>query len=785
MNVKAQHPRLRRWLRRLAVALTLILLTAVALDRLFPLPLPDPDKQAATVVLARDGTPLRAFADHDGVWRYPVTPEQVSPLYIQALLGYEDQWFWRHPGVNPLALVRAAWQWVRHGEIVSGGSTLTMQVARIIDPNSRTVTGKLHQILRALQLEVHLSKTQILSLYLDNAPFGGTIEGVEAASWAYLGKPAEHLSHAEAALLAVLPQAPSHMRPDRHPARARKARDKVLQRLVDEGVWSPGTAASARMEPVVARSLDPPMLAPMLARRLHNADPSARRIRSTIDANLQRAMQDRVHSYLSRLPPRTSAALLVLDNATGATRVYVGSGSFGSDARLGYVDMVRAWRSPGSTLKPFLYGMALDDGLIDSGSLLLDAPQSFDGYRPGDFSGAFSGPVTAADALRLSLNVPAVDLLDRVGPARFNARLANAGLSLQLPHGAAPNLSIILGGAGARLEDLVSAYTAFNNHGIASAARMTQDAPVRQRRVLSPGAAWIVRRMLDEHPRPGYSADSLADSNRPPLAWKTGTSYGFRDAWAVASMPRYSIGVWIGRPDGTPMPGQYGAVTALPLLFQVADSLPPNQGRGSPPPASVSRTTVCWPLGRAPDPAQPQLCQRRLQAWVLDGVIPPTLPQRQDTRWNASALELRVDAQTGERLSAACHRRQERSIQIARWPVLAWPWLSSVQRKRASLPRLATGCPDDALEQAQNIHIEGIADGASITHASNSSQAPRLSLRALGSDKDILWLINGRLISTTSPRQAFVHDYDEPGHKTITALGTDGGWAQIRFKVMP
>lgn len=209
MSRSGQHPRLRRWIRRLAIAFALILIAAFALDRLFPLPLPDPDEQAATVVLARDGTPLRAFADQNGVWRYPVTPEQVSPLYIQALLGYEDQWFWRHPGVNPWAMTRAAWQWVRQGQIVSGGSTLTMQVARIIDPNSRTVIGKLHQILRALQLEVHLSKKQILTLYLDNAPFGGTIEGVEAASWAYLGKSAEHLSHAEAALLAVLPQAPA------------------------------------------------------------------------------------------------------------------------------------------------------------------------------------------------------------------------------------------------------------------------------------------------------------------------------------------------------------------------------------------------------------------------------------------------------------------------------------------------------------------------------------------------------------------------------------------------
>jgi penicillin-binding protein 1C len=213
-----------RWLKRLTCAGIALLLLAVVLDRVFPLPLPDDVHDGATVVLARDGTPLRAFADANGVWRYPVGVDEVSPLYRQALLTYEDRWFWRHPGVNPWSLLRAAWQWARHGEIVSGGSTLTMQVARIIDPNSRSIGGKLHQVLRALQLEAHLSKRQILALYYNHAPFGGTIEGVEAASWAYLGKPANRLSRAEAALLTVLPQAPSRLRPDRHPERARAAR---------------------------------------------------------------------------------------------------------------------------------------------------------------------------------------------------------------------------------------------------------------------------------------------------------------------------------------------------------------------------------------------------------------------------------------------------------------------------------------------------------------------------------------------------------------------------------
>ena len=490
-----------RWPALLRWGTVALLSSLLVLDLLFPPPLPKA-RDTSTLVVARDGTPLRAFADRDGVWRYPATPESVSPLYLDALLNYEDRWFWKHPGVNPWAMLRAGGQWLRRGRIVSGGSTLTMQVARILDPHSRTPWGKLKQLLRALQLEAHLSKREILSLYLERAPFGGTIEGVEAASWAYLGKPATRLSQAEAALLAVLPQSPSRLRPDRHPDAARAARDKVLARMVALGVWTPAQVEEARIEPVVARSLQPPLSAALLAERLRQRQPRAARIESTVDADLQRTLEERVASYFSQLPARTSAALLVIDNASMEARAYVGSVTFGDKERLGHVDMVQAWRSPGSTLKPFLYGLALDDGLIHSESLLVDAPQSFGGYRPGNFDAAFNGPIGAAEALRLSLNVPAVDLLDRVGPARFSARLANAGIALKYPRGAAPNLALILGGTGARLEDLVGAFAAFNRGGLAGRVRYTPQDVREDRRLVSPGAAWIIREILESHPLP-------------------------------------------------------------------------------------------------------------------------------------------------------------------------------------------------------------------------------------------------------------------------------------------
>ena len=779
-----------RWLRRHGLALlrwgtVALLLALLVLDLAFPPPLPE-HRDHATLVTARDGSPLRAFADADGVWRHPASEATVSPLYIDALLAYEDRWFRHHPGVNPVALLRAARQAVASRRIVSGGSTLTMQVARILEPHPRTIPGKLRQMLRAVQLEAHLSKDEILTLYLERAPFGGTIEGVEAASWAYLGKPASRLSHAEAALLAVLPQAPTRLRPDRESEAARRARDKVLERMVSTGRWSRAQVDDALVEPVVARALRPPLSAALLAERLRARDPRAERIESTIDAALQRTLEERLSNYVGRLPERTSAALLVVDNESMEARAYLGTAAFGDAARLGHVDMVRAWRSPGSTLKPFVYGMALDDGLVHSQSLLLDAPQSFDGYRPGNFDAAFNGPVTVADALRLSLNVPAVDMLDRVGAARFAARLDHAGIGLRFPGGTRPNLTLILGGTGARLEDLVGAHAALSRGGIAGRVRYAAGDPVVDRRLMSPGAAWIVHGILAANPRPGERVDTFDTGGRARVAWKTGTSYGFRDAWALGTTRRHTVGVWVGRPDGTPLPGQYGAVTALPLLFEVVDSLPRSTGDGVPlpRPASVEEREICWPLGTAAAGQPADACQRRMQAWVLDGVVPRTLPEREAHRWSAGLQRIEVDAASGRRLSADCPAAQGREVRhVARWPALASPWLSASERAASRLPPLAAGCADDGRGGAVAMRIEGVNDGALLMRAPGSAAPPRLALRAVGVEGEVQWLLNGRLVGRTRGGQPLWRDFGEAGRQQLTALAADGAWASLDFEV--
>lgn len=774
----------RRWARRLLIGAGALVVAALVLDRLFPLQLPATDT-GATVVLARDGTPLRAFADSDGVWRYPTSTAQVSPLYLQALIGYEDQGFYHHPGVNPFALLRGAADSLRHGRIISGGSTLTMQAARVIAPIPHSLGGKVVQIFRALQLEAHLSKAQILDLYLNHAPFGGPIEGVEAASWAYLGKSASQLSHAEAALLAVLPQSPSRLRPDRRAFAALKARNKVLDRLRDEGLWSAAEVNDAKRESVTSRSLRSPLDAALLAERLHQADPAARRIVTTIDAPLQRAVEDRVSHYVARLPSRTSAAVLVVDNTNLEARVYVGTAAFADPQRLGHIDMVRAWRSPGSTLKPFLYGLAMDDGLIESQSLLIDAPQDFGSYRPGNFDESFAGPVSVTEALQRSLNVPAVDVLDRLGANRFAARLANGGVDLRLPAGAQPNLSIILGGAAARLDSLVGAYSSLANEGLAGVPRYTQAQPDVRRRLLSPGAAWIVRDILANNPADAESQRLAGTrSARQPLAWKTGTSFGYRDAWAMGVNDNWTVGVWIGRPDGTPSPGQYGAVTALPLLFGIVEMLPDNGGHAhSIRPENVHAEDICWPLGGSAASTPVALCRQRRSAWTLDGSLPPSFAERDTATWTSGLLNLRVDGQ-GQRLSATCHADDEKNLQLARWPALATPWLRAEDIATAMLPPLKAGCPADSLDDASPIRIAGLGEGATLRQAPNSSQPLRITLQALGANGTVQWLLDGRLQGDTQSSAAMVIGLPQAGEHQITALTEQGAYARLTVNVL-
>jgi penicillin-binding protein 1C len=525
--------------------------------------------QFSTRVVDREGRLLRAYAAGEGRWRLPVKVADVDPRFFDMLFAYEDKRFRAHHGVDPLALGRAAFQLVSSGRIRSGGSTLTMQVARLLEPRSgRTFAAKLRQIVRAIEIERALTKDEVLALYLDLAPYGGNIEGIRAASLAYFGKEPRRLSLAEAALLVALPQSPELRRPDRSAEAARSARNRVLDRLAASSRVPADEIALAEAEPVPSGRRAMPMLAPHAAdRAIAEAAPGSE-VRVTIDAEIQKNLEalarERVRTLALTLGPDVSLAVLVVANATSQVEAHVGSPNYFDERRAGQVDMTEALRSPGSTLKPFIYGLGFEDGFIHPETLIEDRPVRYGAYTPQNFDFTFQGTVTIRKALQFSLNVPALAVLDQVGPSRLAARLTQAGAALVLPEGEAPGLAMGLGGVGIRLSDLVMLYAGIARLGtvLPLSERDTSASHKEEGKTLmAPVAAWYVSNVLIGTPPPENGAPGR-------IAFKTGTSYGYRDAWSIGFDGKHTIGVWVGRPDGAPVPGLIGRVAAAPILFE-------------------------------------------------------------------------------------------------------------------------------------------------------------------------------------------------------------------------
>jgi len=568
------------------------------------------DLETSHAVLDRDGRLLRAYATTEGRWRLPAAEKDVDPRFLKLLFAYEDKRFYEHYGVDLLALGRAAFQLANQRHIVSGASTLTMQVARLLEPREhRSLGAKLRQIVRALELEQALTKGEILSLYLTLAPYGGNLEGVRAASLAYFGKEPRKLSLAEAALLVALPQSPELRRPDRFADVARAARDRVLDRAAAAGVVPRDEIARAKSAAVPRERKPLPVLAPHAADQVVAAEPDRRTHRLTIDAGLQRILQELAHERAQALGPQISIAILAVDNETGEVRARVASADYFDERRAGQVDMTLALRSPGSTLKPFIYGMGFEDGLLHPETLIDDKPARYGSYTPENFDLTFQGTVTVRRALQMSLNVPAIAVLGKVGVNRLSARLTQTGAALVLPKGEAPGLAMGLGGVGIKLSDLVMLYTGLARGGSAVPLVEREGAAApNARRLLDPVAAWYVGNILIGAPPP---------DNAPPgrIAFKTGTSYGFRDAWAIGFDGRMTVGVWVGRADGAPVPGLVGRAAAAPILFDAFA----RSGNAPAPLAHAPKGAVFTATNKLPPP---------LQHFSADGGLAASEPPR-------------------------------------------------------------------------------------------------------------------------------------------------------------
>jgi penicillin-binding protein 1C len=551
-----------------SVVATLLVVGAFWVVSLGPVPLGE-GLDFSTTVVDREGRLLRPYATREGRWRLPTQTDGVDPRYLELLIAYEDKRFRGHLGIDPLALLRASAQVLTHGRILSGGSTLTMQVARLLEPRTeRSLLAKLRQLVRAVEIERRLTKQEVLTLYLNLAPYGGNLEGVRAASLAYFAREPKRLTLGESALLVALPQSPEARRPDRSAMAAARARNRVLDRVAASGIFDAAEIARAKAEPVPAARAPMPMLAPHAADDAVAALSERSLIRLTIDARWQASLEELARERARSLGPNISVAILAIENATGEVLARVGSADYFDAERAGQVDMTAALRSPGSTLKPFIYGLGFEDGIIHPQTMIEDRPVRYGAYAPENFDLTFQGTVSVRKALQMSLNVPAVAVLDRVGAGRFTARLRQAGGALVLPSGEIPGLAMGLGGVGVRLSDLVMLYAGLARLGttaplieqVTEALPAGADAEADARRLMEPVAAWYVGDILRGTPPP-----ENAPAGR--IAFKTGTSYGYRDAWSVGFDGKRTIGVWVGRPDGAPVPGLVGRTAAAPILF--------------------------------------------------------------------------------------------------------------------------------------------------------------------------------------------------------------------------
>lgn len=561
------------------------------------------------LVLAKDGTVMHAFLSNDDKWRMFTRLEEITPQLKQVLLFKEDRHFYRHPGVNPLAVVRAVVQNILKGERTSGASTITMQVARLIDPKPRTYKNKLIEMFRALQLEWTYSKDEILQLYFNLAPYGGNIEGIKAAALLYFEKSPDHLNLAELTVLAIIPNQPNQFRVGEKNATIKQARDRWLKRFSKAGIFPVSEITDALEEPFQAQRHEAPKEMPHLAYRLKQQYPGSPLISTLIDWNLQKRTENLVGSYIERLYHQNirNAAVLIIDNRKQQVVTYIGSPDFNNKEASGQVDGVKAIRSPGSTLKPLLYGMAFDQGLVAPKTVISDVPVSYSGYEPENYDRQFNGLINIEYALANSLNVPAVKVLEVIGIDKFIRLLKKAGFAQIAKDANRLGLSTALGGCGVRLEELAGSYAALANQGNFRPLQWIKDDTTQEVALLSSAAAFQITEILTQVTRPDLPLQWHNTTDLPQVAWKTGTSYGRRDAWSVGYNQRYTVAVWVGNFSGQGVPELNGAAIAAPLFFGIFNTLK-HPKKLNQPPESLAYRFVCSESGLVPN----EFCENQI-----------------------------------------------------------------------------------------------------------------------------------------------------------------------------
>jgi penicillin-binding protein 1C len=718
-------------------------------------------------ILDRDGRLLRLTLSADEKYRLHTPLEKVSPDLIAATLLHEDQRFWNHPGVNPFAALRATWNVCLRRGGRGGASTITMQLARLrYHLRTRTFRGKLLQMFRALQIERRYTKAQILEAYLNLAPYGRNIEGAGAASLLYFGKQANALSRHEAVALSVMPQSPTRRTPragQGNPALLAAA-NRLFAQYQKQATGKRDAADEFHVQPLGRRDL----LAPHFVMRVAGEYPTRREIATTIDRDLQRLVERRIAAYVEshrRLGVANASAMLV-DTRSMEVLAQAGSADFFDESINGQVDGTRSRRSPGSTLKPFIYARAIDQGLIHPLTMLADAPRRFSGYNPENFDGDFAGPIKASDALARSRNVPAVALAAQLARPTFYEFLKSAGVALPQPE-SYYGLALPLGGGEVTMEELVRLYAVLANGGRLLPLHRTlpHAADGRGIRLLSPEAAFLTLDMLGHVPRPDLGGEAGDEG----VYWKTGTSMGFRDAWSVAIFDHYVLAVWVGNFDGRRNAAFVGRTCAGPLLFQMIDAMR-LQGRArprrlSPPPgANLQRVELCAVTGQLPTAA----CAHRITGWFIPGVSPITECEVH--------REIIVDADTGLRVPVDDGSRPVRREVFEFWPSELMALFEKAGLPRSRPPPFEPGAGVETIARSgKPPRIVSPANGQIYAIRPGDDVNGDIALRA-ETDADatrIYWFAGKAFLGSSAPRDAF-RWRPSPGAYRIVALDDRG-----------
>ncbi|GAB3268173.1 penicillin-binding protein 1C [Larkinella harenae] len=774
---KLRHITKKRWQLGWIKALLALAVLFFGLNLVFPLKV---RPRYSTIITAGDGTILNAFLSDDDKWRLATELEEITPLLRKTIVYKEDKYFYYHPGFNPAAMLRAAFRNLTTGRRTSGASTITMQVVRLLEPRERTYCSKIIELFRAVQLEVFYTKDEILQFYVNLIPYGSNIEGIKSASMLYFGKPPQLLSLAEITTLTIIPNRPSSLRLGRNNKLIVQERNRWLNRFRKTDLFSSDAIADALAEPLDAHRRALPKQAPHLAWRLKQQYADHPVIHTTLRSNRQNQAEQLVANYVARMRSMNihNAAVLIVNNQTMAVEAYVGSAGFGNNDDGGQVDGIRAVRSPGSTLKPLLYALAFDKGLMTPKTVLNDVPTSFSGYEPENYDRQFYGPITVESALANSLNVPAVKTLQQVSTPVFVDQLKKAGFETIKKQAGNLGLSLILGGCGVSLEELTRLFAAFANQGQLSSLRFIAaeeaENKTKKSQLISPSAAFLITNTLTQITRPDLPNNFDNSYHLPRIAWKTGTSYGRRDAWSIGYNKRYTVGVWVGNFSGESVPELSGANIATPLLFSLFNAIDYNSGRGwFRMPISLSMRQVCAETGEIPG----EFCDHKIVDYAIMGVSPYRRCQHQKAVW--------TNAPGTVSYCAHCLPEDNESEQAVRrrYPNLAPELIAFYESRRipyAKIPPHNPACTRIFAQQGPQ--IVSPTEGSEYFINSKQPQQLQLSCQADNEVKQVYWYLNDKLYQKASPSEG-VFFIPQPGALKISCADDKGRNTDIQIVI--